>query len=57
MALKREKETGIQELPAFIYAVNLAIPGKSNYHFVAYFGIDDVSVLRNQETPLGRAVT
>jgi len=55
MALKREKETGIQELPAFIYAVNLAIPGKSNYHFVAYFGIDDVSVLRNQETPLGRA--
>jgi hypothetical protein len=53
-ALRKERETGVRELPAFIYAVNLLIPGRSTYHWVAYFGLDDVSVLRDQETPLGR---
>jgi hypothetical protein len=53
-ALRREKETGVRELPEFIYAVNLTIPGKSTFHWVAYFGVDDTSVLRDQNTPFGR---
>ena len=53
-ALQREKETGHRELPDFIFAVNLVVPGKDTYHAVFYFGVDDRSVLEDPETPFGR---
>jgi hypothetical protein len=53
-ALRREKETGHQELPEFIFAVNLAVPGPPVYHLVAYFGCDDITALETNETPVGR---
>lgn len=54
LALRREETTGVRELPNFIFAVNLAIPGKSSYHLVMYFGVDNVSELRATRTPWGR---
>lgn len=53
-ALRREEETGLRLLPNFIYAVNLCVPGKHTYHWVAYFGLDDIDLITNTETPLGR---
>jgi hypothetical protein len=56
-ALRREEETGLQELPEFVFAVNLAVPGQKTtpvYHLVAYFGCDDIEALKTNETPLGR---
>jgi len=54
-ALKREQESGIQELPDFIFAVNLVVPGAPrNYHLVMYFGCDDISIIQSNETPFGR---
>ena len=54
MALRREQETGIRELPDFIWAINYVVPANRYFHWVAYFGVDDVSVLRDTSTPLGR---
>ncbi|CAB9504089.1 Protein of unknown function (DUF1336) [Seminavis robusta] len=53
-ALRREKETGIKELPDFIFAVNLAIPGPPFYHIMVYMGCDDVDALRDTDTPVGK---
>lgn len=53
-ALRREKETGVKQLPDFIWAVNLAIPGPPLYHIVMYFGCDDIEELKDTTTPLGR---
>lgn len=53
-ALRREAETGVKELPEFIFAVNLCVPGAPYYHMVAYFGCDDVNMIKDQDTPLGR---
>jgi hypothetical protein len=55
MALKRERETGARELPEFVFAVNYCVPaGGPYFHWVAYFGTDDASVLKDPTTPLGR---
>jgi Protein ENHANCED DISEASE RESISTANCE 2, C-terminal len=55
MALKRERETGVRELPEFVFAVNYYVPaGDPGFHWVAYFGVDDASVLKDPSTPLGR---
>jgi hypothetical protein len=55
MALKRERETGIRELPDFVFAVNYCVPaGDPYFHWVAYFGIDDATALKDPSTPLGR---
>jgi len=53
-ALRREEETGVAELPEFVFAINLAIPGPPFYHVVIYFGCDDIEALKTNETPLGR---
>lgn len=53
-ALRREKETGQKELPEFIFAVNLCVPGASFYHMVAYYGVDDINLLKDSSTPFGR---
>ena len=50
-ALARERNTGVKELPEFIFAVNLVIPG---YHMVSYFGCDDVNLLHNPTTGFER---
>jgi hypothetical protein len=51
-ALMREREMGIRELPEFIFAINLIIPG--TYHTVFYFGIDDIDIIRDASTPFGK---
>jgi hypothetical protein len=53
-ALRREQETGEKELPDFIFAVNLCVPGTSYYHMVAYYGVDDINVIKNKDTAFGR---
>jgi hypothetical protein len=55
-ALKRERETGLKELPEFVFAVNLCVPGQINYHNVYYFGADKACMeeIRMQTTPFGR---
>jgi len=54
MALRREARTGTKELPQFLFVVNYCIPCDPYFHWVAYFGVDDVSILRDRNTPLGR---
>lgn len=53
-ALQREKESGEKELPEFVFAVNLCVPGTSYYHMVAYYGVDDINLLKDEDTPFGR---
>ncbi len=53
-ALKRERETGVQELPSFIFAVNLCVPGDKTYHQVSYFGVDNFDDILHPTTPFGR---
>mmetsp|Transcript_24122 Transcript_24122/g.36480 ORF Transcript_24122/g.36480 Transcript_24122/m.36480 type:complete len:437 (+) Transcript_24122:171-1481(+) len=54
LALAREKETGVRELPNFIFCVNLVIPHSSTYHACFYFGIDKVEVLKDISTSFGK---
>ena len=57
-ALRNERgnSVGSSDMPAFAFAVNLILPAKTGnfYHWVAYFGIDDVAALRDDKTPFGR---
>ena len=53
-ALRREEETGVKELPAFVFCVNLCVPGSNFYHKVSYFGIDDMEEIRKETTPFGK---
>ncbi|VEU39756.1 unnamed protein product [Pseudo-nitzschia multistriata] len=56
MALERERQTGMRELPEFIFAVNLCIPAQTIYHAVFYYGIDKATLdeIKNNETAFGR---
>lgn len=54
LALKRESETGVRELPPFVFAVNLCIPGNVTYHQVSYYGIDNMEEIVQGKTPFGR---
>lgn len=54
LALKREEQTGVRELPPFVFAVNLCIPGDKIYHQVSYYAIDDMEEVENPTTPFGR---
>lgn len=67
LALEQERLTGIPQLPEFIFAVNLCIPAtcassdsttksKQNnyYHVVFYFGLDNINMIKDMNTPLGR---
>jgi hypothetical protein len=54
LALKRERETGVKELPPFVFAVNLCIPGDKTYHHVSYFAVDNMEEIERQSTPFGR---
>jgi Protein ENHANCED DISEASE RESISTANCE 2, C-terminal len=75
LALQKEKDTGIKQVPSFVFAVNLCVPapasstgstttnsGKTSgkvkstscYHLVVYFGIDDLSIIRNHSNAIGR---
>jgi Protein ENHANCED DISEASE RESISTANCE 2, C-terminal len=53
-AMKRERETGVKELPEFIFAVNLCVPGDKSYHQVSYFGVDNFEEITLQKTAFGR---
>jgi len=50
-ALARERATGVKELPEFIFAVNLLVPG---YHMISYFGCDNLGGLKNPTTGFER---
>lgn len=54
LALQREQETGIRELPAFVFCVNIVLPGEPCYHLVSYFGLDDIEEIKTNQTPFGR---
>jgi hypothetical protein len=54
LALKREQETGIRELPAYVFVVNIAVPGPPCYHLVSYFGLEDMETITTDKTPFGR---
>ena len=53
LALQREREAkGIggtasssDDMPAFVFVVNIAMPGPPNYHMVFYFAVDDISTI------------
>jgi hypothetical protein len=53
-ALRREEETGIRELPEFVFCVNLCVPGPPFYHKVSYFGIDNMEEILEETTPFGK---
>mmetsp|Transcript_8234 Transcript_8234/g.12727 ORF Transcript_8234/g.12727 Transcript_8234/m.12727 type:complete len:408 (-) Transcript_8234:131-1354(-) len=53
-ALQREAQSGIRELPDFIFCVNIVVPGKSNYHLAIYMGLEDIAVLRDPNFACGR---
>lgn len=54
LALKREQETGIRQLPAYVFVVNIAVPGPPCYHLVSYFGLEDMGTITTDKTPFGR---
>lgn len=56
LALERERKTGVKELPEFVFAVNLCIPGDVIYHAVFYYGIDKATMdeIQSGETAFGR---
>lgn len=58
LALERERKTGIRELPEFVFAVNLCIPGDVIYHAVFYYGIDKDTMdeIKNDQTAFGRVM-
>ena len=53
-ALSRERARGFKELPDFVFAVNLVIPGQTYQHSVFYFGLDDKHLIQDKETAIGR---
>eukprot|EP00534_Pseudo-nitzschia_fraudulenta_P004408 CAMPEP_0201133612 /NCGR_PEP_ID=MMETSP0850-20130426/49337_1 /ASSEMBLY_ACC=CAM_ASM_000622 /TAXON_ID=183588 /ORGANISM="Pseudo-nitzschia fraudulenta, Strain WWA7" /LENGTH=457 /DNA_ID=CAMNT_0047404307 /DNA_START=14 /DNA_END=1387 /DNA_ORIENTATION=+ len=57
LALERERQTGVKELPEFVFAVNLCIPARSVYHAVFYYGIDKQTmdeIKHHRSTAFGR---
>lgn len=76
LALQKERETGMKQLPSFVFAVNLCVPAAASttptgttpvkspskskstncYHLVAYFGIEDISIIttNHQSSAIGR---
>lgn len=55
-ALRRERETGVPELPPFVFAVNLVVPGQVVYHNVFYFGCDAATLtdIKQATSPFGK---
>lgn len=53
-AIRRENETGVPQLPPFIFAVNLAIPGSQTYHLISYYGVENMEEINHEKTPFGR---
>ena len=53
-ALRRETDTGVPQLPEYVFGVNLAMPGPPFYHIMIYFGCDEKDLLMDTDTPLGR---
>jgi len=53
-AIRREKETGVPQLPPFIFAVNLSIPGTQTYHLISYYGVENIDEIEQEKTPFGR---
>lgn len=53
-AIRRENETGVPQLPPFIFAVNLSIPGTQTYHLISYYGVENMDEIQQEKTPFGR---
>jgi hypothetical protein len=44
LALQRERESqATSDMPAYVFCVNIAMPGPPNYHLVFYYSVDDMS--------------
>lgn len=70
LALENERLTKTAQLPEFVFAVNLCIPAScaassnteatskakqnSYYHVVFYFGLNNIDMIKDMNTPLGR---
>jgi len=56
LALEQERKTGIRELPEFVFAINLCLPGETIYHAVFYYGIDKTTLdeIKQGRTAFGR---
>lgn len=46
--------TGQRELPDFVFAMNIAVPGPPFHHLVSYFAVDDLANLLSSGTPFSR---
>ena len=55
LALQREveaKSRGIpaaSEMPPFVFAINISLPGPPNYHLVFYYAVDDMAIIDGSE--------
>ena len=58
LALQRERASGNKssELPPFVFAINLVVPGTTAYHQVSYWAIDDMEEINHQTTPFGKVM-
>jgi hypothetical protein len=44
LALQRERESpATSDMPAYVFCVNIIMPGPPNYHLVFYYSVDDMS--------------
>eukprot|EP00814_Leptocylindrus_danicus_P018772 CAMPEP_0116031236 /NCGR_PEP_ID=MMETSP0321-20121206/17383_1 /TAXON_ID=163516 /ORGANISM="Leptocylindrus danicus var. danicus, Strain B650" /LENGTH=1121 /DNA_ID=CAMNT_0003506301 /DNA_START=101 /DNA_END=3466 /DNA_ORIENTATION=- len=51
-ALERESKGIKGEMPPFVFALNIAIPGPPHYHCVIYYAVDDMDLINgNAGTP------
>jgi len=51
-ALERESKGVKGEMPPFVFALNIAIPGPPHYHCVIYYAVDDMDLINgNAGTP------
>jgi len=54
LALARERATGVQELPNFVFCVNLILPHTQNFHAAFYFGLEDINLIHDTSAPFGK---
>ncbi|KAL7472941.1 hypothetical protein ACHAXS_013321 [Conticribra weissflogii] len=49
LALQRDKEAKLagqsSDMPPFVFAVNIVLPGPPHYHMVFYYAVDDMSMI------------
>lgn len=55
LAMKREAEGKGSDMPPFIFALNIAIPGPPFLHLVIYYAVDDITIINGKNnTPFSK---